>query len=303
MAIKISTFGDSTNIKQKLAYEQLKEIHSTLTEIQKYSISYLYDIIINNKNNTLTLECMQLLEKHKADYDNPNISKTDPWDRLKQIFQKVFCFYKFIKYNHIILDKFKETKDLFWIFTRAVLYTYKERKSNENNMFIGTTKFPKCPIDSLTLDIIVKYPNHKDLVKFISTNLLNGFIISSHADVVTKFDNMCKTFMWLRSEDIHNAFLNFCVLLRFSNISAEDRLKLVGFIEELLVRDEVYLEYRNYFIRCLSEQPFNELRSAIASLLTTIVTDDNICVLSLLLNSLKPTAYYIQLAYYISQYK
>jgi len=299
LAIKTLVFDDSTNIKLRLAYEQLREIHSTLTETQKSAISYLYEIVIDRKNDTLTLECMQLLEKHQADYDNPIINKTDPWDKLKQISQRVFCFYKFIKSNYVILDRFKETTDLFWTFTRAVLYTYKERESNKGDISFGTTDFPKCPIDSLMLDIIVKYHNHKDLIGFISTNRLKGFIFSSQNDIATKFDNICKTFMWLRNDKIHNILNNFCVLLRYGSICAEVKVNLVNSIKELLESDETYLEYKNYFIRCLSEQPFNELRNAIASILITFATNDSIYVLSMFLSSLKTTGYYVQFACYV----
>ncbi|MCL2051787.1 MAG: SIR2 family protein [Lachnospiraceae bacterium] len=299
LSVKTLTYGNVE--KHKISLAELKNFYEKLNETQRNAVSYLYEIVVNHKNSFLTQLCMKLLEEHQADYDNPNISKTDPWDKLKRIFQRVFCFYKFIKFNYVMVDEFKETMDLFWAFTRAVLYSYKERKANKTHHLLEG-EFPKCRVDSFTLDIITKYSKPKELLSFIDKNKLSGFTFSSDNNISIKFDNLCKSFMWLASNrDTHEFLENYCILLRFSDISCDTKANIVTIIGKMLKSDQSYSSFKNYLIHCLSKNypEYNRLRDAIASLLINFVTDENIDVLFNFLEELKPTKFYYRIAGYV----
>jgi NAD-dependent SIR2 family protein deacetylase len=250
IAINPHKFSDETEETLKLVentYNQFDKSH-------KISLKYLYSLLFQNKYELLLLECMENMEKVLSDYDNLRIFKSDPWDKLKKVFKPIFCYYKFIKSNYLILDSFEDTERLFWAFSRAILYSYKDRSSIKPGLFFSS-EFPKCNIDSISFDIITKHAQYKDLSKFIQQYRLTGFVYTFENDIALKFENISKNFIAYSlpnsipfNQDVYN---NFCLLLRNSLLTDIHKKNISSSLKKLIESKKNPGKSVSPFINCL----------------------------------------------------
>jgi NAD-dependent SIR2 family protein deacetylase len=236
--------------------KELKFLYSQSTNNEKMAFEYLYHNIFEANTLKETLSCIKFLEKHQLDYNSGGMWKSDPCDNLRKIFLPVFCYYKFIKYNYIDIDVFTDTTDLFWAFSRAVLYTYKFRKISNNN-FLGTagTEFPKLKIDSISLDIIVKYSDYKKLRNFVNEHNLKEFVFNNDCNVTNKFLNLCRSLSEMPRDYFEKYLENLCLLLRRSVLSDEQKTDIANILNAMIHLDSPSNGYRNYFDRLINIKP------------------------------------------------
>lgn len=215
--------------ERKQARQSVVEYFESLNESQRKAIDYIYDWFINSRSSQLSLDCLSLLEKQEAFYSIPDISKTNPYEDLSKIAKTVLCFYKFIKLNHVLLDHLKETRDLFWAYTKAVLITYKpQNKFPESSMFTSAAETHPVKIDEFMLDIIVKYSNYKSLNSYINKHCLSAFNFSSNNDAAKKFFNLCASKESLPFNKFEEYLKNFCALLRRCELSEEYETQIIN---------------------------------------------------------------------------
>ena len=215
----------------KQARQSVIEYFESLGESEQNAFAYIYDWLISSKSSQLTLECLELLEKQESFYSNLGISKSNPYNEVNEIARIALCFYNFIKFNHVILDDFSDTTQLFWVYARAVLITYKpQNKISEGDIFTAAGTTP-VKIDEFTLDIIVKYSQHALLREYIIKHRLSGFRFSSNNNAVSKFANLCASNDLLYFREFDKYFKNFCLLLRHSELSEEDESQLLNALD------------------------------------------------------------------------
>ena len=212
----------------KQARHALIEYFESISESEKSAYAYIYDWIINSKSSQTILQCVMQLEKQEAFYSNLGSPKSNPYDEVSKIAEKALCFYNFIKLNLVMIDDFSDTTQLFWVYARAVLITYKPQdKASEMATLITAAETTPVRIDEFTLDIIVKYSQYKLLREYIVNHRLSEFRFSSNNNAVEKFVNLCTSKELLAFRDFDEYFKNFCILLRHCELSEEDEVQIL----------------------------------------------------------------------------
>ena len=266
--------------KQPMARDDVIDYFESLTESEQNVVSYLYDWFVNNKSSWLISECRDDLDKHIAYFDNPNTSSSSPLSHLFSIAGRVLCFYNYIKLNHVLMDGFKETNDLFRNYMKAVLYTYRHRTKPWLGLDRSTPAvIPPFRIDELTLDIIVKYSKYSDLNSYINAKRLSGFHYTKDCDVVQKFANLCASKDALLFGTFIDYFTCICCLLRRSELNDQDELKLIialrvlgdGYLREV-IRDDTRLRDVKYGIFALLASMKTK---AAGEFISELIADDN----------------------------
>jgi hypothetical protein len=225
----------------------LIDFFESLTYSRKNNIRYLYDWFVNSESEKLSFECVKKLDRHENFIKSDSMWKSNPWDDMFDIAQKVSCFYKMIKLNGVILDGFSETNTLFWAYSRAVLCTYKFHLDlPEEEKFIPTDESGRrVKLDEETLDIIIKYSKYKELKYYIFKNHLRGFRYNSNINIINKFANLIKSFLsgeeGINASQIKEYITNFCLLLRNSELTEAEEKEIIETISKVL-------DYRCYFI-------------------------------------------------------
>ncbi|MDR0920405.1 MAG: hypothetical protein LBM93_14360 [Oscillospiraceae bacterium] len=118
----------------------IKEVRDNLTYVYnrsvpeiKYANKYIYNNLLNENLLTLRLKCKSFFSDIKLSYKKPLEFKEDNLKKFNDLTIEIFTFYKYIKLNYIMLDEFEEVEELFWAFTKSVLYSYRDLAKEEND--------------------------------------------------------------------------------------------------------------------------------------------------------------------------
>lgn len=204
---------------------------------EKRAYSYLSSIIQDGSNLKKLNQSYSFLSKTENSYSSPPSFTTDRFGKLLEIRSDAYQHFFFIKGNGIFLDYFSETVDFFESYIKCMLITQKEIRQKDH--WFGPSKtLEKYPLGLIDVNIIVLFARYTNIKKYLKQESITQIIYEKDFDVVSLFEDFCMTIIYVLKKDnfiFPENFLNFSLLLRYSNLLDKDMDRLISIIEMLLM--------------------------------------------------------------------
>lgn len=215
------------------------ELNSILATLpQKYipATHFLHKLINSISDNIMQMQ--DILNNQEKIYSptNHSVFYGDDFTYLLKLQSYVYDYYFFIKGNYIPYDTFKETKDYFSFYIKAIFCTYMPGPDKSDSIFGLCWERKHYPISEIDLDIITKYITPEKLREIISLYSVQHLEIQEDVSILKKYANLCKSFEantfteWLKFID------NYNILLDLVQMSLEQRNLYLDIFCNMLIR-------------------------------------------------------------------
>lgn len=204
---------------------------------EKVAYNYLSSIVQNGSDLKKLTESYSSLSKTESSYYSPPIFTSEKFGKLLDIRSNAYQHFYFIKGNAILLDNFSETKDFFESYIKCMLITQKEIKQIDQG-FGTSVLLQKYPLGLIDVHIFVLYAKYTNIKKYLIRENITKIVYEKDLDLVSLFENFCMTILYtLKKKNFIFPvnFLNFSMLLRYSNLLNKDKERLIPIIEKLLM--------------------------------------------------------------------
>lgn len=237
-----------------------ENIWSNIPNAQKKYYKYLKDIYSDTFDYNSYNKYIEDLEKnYRKEIDSGYYIGGSLYPVLKiQAF--AYEYYYYIKLNHVMIDYFSNSKEIFGIYIKAMLCTYisSSKENYKDKFFRMRGKLLRYKLNKTDLDIIIKYIDSKTLKKYLKKYLINELEFEDDVDeeyIIDCFENLCSSLNNIYNEYFVEYIKNYLIIFTKCNLSdcfIERIVKSINYIlnskkflyEEL--EDEIII-FMNYY--------------------------------------------------------
>lgn len=239
-----------------------------------------FDSLFHGKDNK-SAELRGLLEKHETTYlHSPNtIHFGSDYGEIFEMQSIVYDYYFFFKIKYIVLDRFKETKELFSLYVKSILCTYSPEQQRGKREVIGLKKEPlsSYTISNIDFDIIVKFIDFQDLRKWCKQYKVKH-INYCVDNIAVKFENLLKATVDIKHRATYGQLFSFLVLIEYMEIDDEEILYIAKTaISELIflsTDESAFIDYLKCMTNCFSRYS-NVLLTQSSEILLKFLENEN----------------------------
>ncbi|EOH72106.1 SIR2 family protein [Enterococcus malodoratus] len=252
---------------------------------EKRAYSYLSSIIHDGSDLKQVNQFYSFLSKTESSYLSPPLFTSERFGKLPEIRSSAYQHFFFFKKNGILLDNFSETEDFFESYIKCMLITQKEIRQKDQG-FGPSMSLQKYPLGLIDINIIVLFARYTNIKKYLRQENISRIMYEKDFDLISLFENFCMTIIYVLKKNnfiFPGKFLNFSVLLRYSNLLDKDMERLVPIIEILLKNER----FNNFMLS------HNEIERELLDLLLNVVQggcDVSIEIIVLLIKNLSKEA-------------
>ena len=262
---KIIFFSSSKNESK-----DFENIWRNIPNTQKKYFKYIKDINDNSINYKLYSKDIKNLEKNYRKEVSTGYYIGGSLYPLLKIQAFAYEYYYYIKFNHIMIDYFSNSKDLFDIYIKSMLCTYipSSNKITNNNTFRIGVKLLKYKLNKIDLDIIIKYIDTKVLKEYFEKYSISEIVFEDNINndyIIRCFENLCVSLNSRFNEYFVEYIKNYLRLFtkcNLDNISIEKVIKSITCIIDKhkylyeKLEDEIILflnYYKDYNIKNIND--------------------------------------------------
>ena len=204
--------GQKINLEQiinKKMPQSLKEVFSCLTNanVQKKCLEI---IEISEKISNYKL----LVEGGGTGFNN----------NIQELYKKARAFFNFVMQNYIFINDYKQTQDLYYYLTKAILTSYSTKEQENCNFF----NFGVCKIeafDRFDFYIIIENLKNKNFIDLLKSLKINKLEISGSEEktfLLSSFDSFLQSILSNNKQKFYNKLSNYLTLLSHIDLDFED---------------------------------------------------------------------------------
>ena len=229
--LKIRHFG-----KDIAGEREIERVIDSLPPKYKSAVGYIVKLFNSLQENHMRMR--ELLEKHedKYSFENSTYYSEHSFENLWKIQAYAYDYYFFIKKNFLMMDNFREPKEYFSYYIRAILCTYSPVSPSNDDSFFGLrNRLDHYSIGEVEIDMLVKYTDPKNLLSWIKTYKVSCFELDDGVDITSKFAAYCESFVFFGKEWADQLYC-FIILLSKLKLSVDNqRILATAFIK--LIRE------------------------------------------------------------------
>ena len=220
----------------------------------KYSKACGFFKKLHNKIDDNLMKAYDLLEKHENVYLNSRNSLRFGGDNYVHIWDLqgiAYDYYFYFKFNYLMLDFFSNPKEYMQPYLKAILCTYAPEKDlkSDSMLFSRTDKLDEYPLNSVDLDMFVKFADVKNLRNWIKNYKIKYITIQDDVDVVSKFTNLCKTLTLFPNRYFFNYLESFSIIISKIKLVPEQLEEVIFAFSKLIEKTN---DKNKFFIQSLN---------------------------------------------------
>ena len=204
--------GQKINLEQiinKKMPQSLKDVFSCLTtaNVQKKCLEI---IGISEKISNYKL----LIEEGGTGFNN----------HIQELYKKAHAFFNFVMQNYIFINDYKQTQDLYYYLTKAILTSYSTKEQGKCNFF----NFGVCKIetfDRFDFYIIIDNLRNKNFIDLLKSLKINKLEISEGEEkefLISSFDKFLQSILSNDKQKFYNKLSNYLTLLSHIDLDFEE---------------------------------------------------------------------------------
>lgn len=204
--------GQKINLEQiinKKMPQSLKDVFSCLTtaNVQKKCLEI---IGISEKISNYKL----LIEEGGTGFNN----------HIQELYKKARAFFNFVMQNYIFINDYKQTQDLYYYLTKAILTSYSTKEQEKCNFF----NFGVCKIetfDRFDFYIIIDNLRNKNFIDLLKSLKINKLEISEGEEkefLISSFDKFLQSILSNDKQKFYNKLSNYLTLLSHIDLDFEE---------------------------------------------------------------------------------
>ena len=201
--------------------KEIESIFDNLPMKVSKSLTYLKKIYYGMESNLY--KANEMLKKHENTYlrSRNRLVYGQDFGEIFDLQAIVYDYYFYLKGNFLMLDHFSDPKTLIEPYLKAVICTYAPENYLNSDIFGQRKNEQKqYPLNSVDLDMFVKYTNPKQLEKWFSEYKVKSIIVDEHVEIINKFENFCVSMKIYANVEMLtqlNSFLIIITKLELSN--------------------------------------------------------------------------------------
>lgn len=220
--------------RQSEKAEEIRRIFDTVPARFKTALGYLEKLVSNSLDSAKFEDYLaKLEEKYQYSINTwySNGTLTDLW----KIQAYSYDYYFFFKGNALQYDYFSEPKEFFSYYVRAILCTCSPVSPSTKDSLLGIeTERDRYQLNEIDIDIIVKYCEVKNFIKWTKKYSVQQIEILEGIDIIKKFSNLCKSYGVFRNKNWARQIHIFLALLCFTNLTVEQEENIFISLADML---------------------------------------------------------------------
>lgn len=248
---ELLSFKLNDKLRKTIFYSSTKKVSKDFENIwknipntQRKYFKYINDIYENKLNYSCYSKDIESLEKnYKKEISTGYYIGGSLYPVLKiQAF--AYEYYYYIKLNHIMIDYFSNSKELFEIYIKSMLCTYipNSKESSDDGFFILGGKLQRYKLNKTDLDIITKYIDTKVLKKYFEKYLISEIEFEDDIDnkyIISCFENLCHSLNAMNNRYFVEYIKNYLILFTKYNLSCDSVEKVIKAINYIIDKYKV----------------------------------------------------------------
>ncbi len=274
---ELLSFKLNDKLRKTIFYSSTKKVSKDFENIcknipntQRKYFKYINDIYENRLNYSCYGKDIESLEKnYRKETSTAYYIGGSLYPVLKiQVF--AYEYYYYIKLNHIMIDYFSNSKELFDIYIKSMLCTYipYSKESSNDEVFSLGGKLQRYKLNKTDLDIITKYIDSKVIKKYFEKYSISEIEFEDDIDnkyIISCFENLCYSLNAMNNRYFVEYIKNYLILFTKYNLSCDSVEKVIKSINYIIdkykvlygdLEDEIIVfinYYKDFSLRNINE--------------------------------------------------
>lgn len=192
----------------------------------KKSIGFLNKLFSSFSNDENAMREILKKQQKRYEYNSNTFYSGHAYYHLWELQGYVYDYYDFFINNLLPINYFSDPSNYFASYVEAILCSYSLTSLNPNSSLAIRTAQKSYPLNSIDVDIVVKYTKHSNLKEWISNYKIRTLEVEN-VDLVRMFANYCKGAKKYRTFNWEDRTLNFVTLVSLVELNDIEKVSIL----------------------------------------------------------------------------
>lgn len=233
--------------RQQALKKELDQLFHTVPIRYQDSTKYLR-MLFESMSNKL-IEMQQILDEQEIrnKYGSNSWESGHAFKHIWKLQASAYNYYFFVKKNYLPVDYFTDPRRFLRYYIQAILCSYMPVDTNTGNDLFGfPTHHEHYKLNSIDLDIFIKFSDSKELESWLKKYSVNCLEFEGDVDLIQRYKNLCESYVEIQNASWKDLLLNYTRILCLAGLNDDDKSNafsiLVSALEATITKSDRLIE-------------------------------------------------------------
>lgn len=213
--------------RQEALSNEINKLIVTVPEKYRKAIGYLKMLYESSAKNLIKMQELLDKQEKRNEYGKQGWESGHAFIHIWRLQSFAYDYYYFFKKNHLPLDYFSDVEKYLSYYIQAILCSYTPVAPSVGTDAFGiTTHHCHYQLNSIDLDIIVKYTDPKALDSWLKKYSVQNIEFDDEVDASSKYINLCESFIEIPHQKWPSHILNFTKVVCLTKFDEQTKNKI-----------------------------------------------------------------------------
>ena len=233
--------------RQQTLTKELDQLFHTVPMRYQDSTKYLRMLFESMSNKLFEMQKVLDEQDKRNKYGSNTWESGHAFKHIWKLKASAYNYYFFVKKNYLPVDYFTDPRRFLRYYIQAILCSYMPVDTNTGNDLFGfPTHHEHYKLNSIDLDIFIKFSDSKELESWLKKYSVNSLEFEGDVDLVQKYKNLCESYVEIHNASWKDSLLNFTRILCLAGLNDDDKRNafsiLVSALEASITKSDRLIE-------------------------------------------------------------